>query len=120
MNKKTGTIITGIIGVIFLAAAVAVFFVWRSDVKYYEAQLAEYDRGVEELKKSVDGGSGELTEARQQIVQLESDLATYKEAIDRVNAERVAAKEENEAIKKANEDKEKKLGKYGQGLSGLM
>ncbi len=26
----------------------------------------------------------------------------------------------NEAIKKANEDKEKKMGKYGQGLAGLM
>lgn len=104
MNKKAGAIITGIIGVAFLAAAVVVFFLWQNDVKYYEAQLAEYVSALDKAGKSMDGNSGELNEAKQQIAQLEADLQAYKEAIDKVNAERVAAKEESEAKEKAQEE----------------
>ena len=104
MNKKAGAIITGVFGVAFLAAAVVVFFLWQNDVKYYEAQLAEYVSALDKAGKSMDGNSGELNEAKQQIAQLEADLQAYNEAIDKVNAERVAAKEESEAKEKAQEE----------------
>ena len=104
MKKNTGKIITGILGVIFIAVTVTVFIFWRSDVEYYEAQIEEYRRGIDELGKSISGGSDDLAAAKQQIVQLESDLQAYKEAVEQVNAERIAAREESEAEKKAKED----------------
>ena len=69
MNKKEGAIITGVLGVTFLAAAVMVFFLWQKDVKYYEAQLAEYVSALDKAGKSMDDNSGELNEAKQQIAE---------------------------------------------------
>lgn len=104
MTNKKGIIVTGIFAIVFLAALVTVLIMWQSDTKYYEAQITEYESAINKFKQSVNGNSDELTEAKQQIVQLEADLQAYKEAIDQVNAERIAVKEESEAKKKAEEE----------------
>ena len=111
MTNKKGIIVTGILAALLLAAVVIVIIFWRSDVEYYKAQLAEYEKAVGAYSNTLNGSKTDLNDAQKsiadyknQIAQLEADLQAYKEAIDQVNAERVAVKEESEAKKKAEEE----------------
>lgn len=111
MTNKKGTIITGILAALLLAAVVVVIIFWRSDVEYYKAQLAEYEKAVGTYSNTLSGSKSDLNDAQKsisdyknQIAQLEADLTAYKEAIDQVNEERRAQKAEAEAKEKAEEE----------------
>ena len=80
----------------------------------------------EELNKTEYEGSSSLVNIK---INGKFDVLSVKINIadgDNIEADDVEMLEDmimvafNEAIKKANEDKEKKMGKYGQGLAGLM
>lgn len=111
MTNKKGTIITGILAALLLAAVVVVIIFWRSDVEYYKAQLAEYEKAVGTYSNTLNGSKTNLSDANKsiadlkgEIAQLQSDLDAYKKAIDEVNAERKALNEEAEAKAKADEE----------------
>lgn len=111
MTNKKGTITTGIIAAVLLVAIVVIVIFWRSDVEYYNAQLAEYDKAITIFNNTLSGSNTELDDAQKsiadyksQIAQLEADLAAYKEAVDQVNEERRTWKAEAEAKQKAEED----------------
>lgn len=84
----------------------------------------ELTKTQEELQKTTYEGSSSLVTA---VVNGKKELISIK-----INSEDTILKDEielledmvlvavNDALKKADADKEKKLGKYGQGLTGLM
>lgn len=84
----------------------------------------ELQKTQKELSNSVYTGSSSLVEI---VINGDKEVKSVKISSDGdIEKEDVALLEDmiavafNDAVKKANSDKEKKLGKYGQGLSGLM
>ena len=87
---------------------------------------AQLQKDQEELEKTEYVGSSSLVNVKINgkfdILEVKINLPEGEsiESDDREMLEDMIMVAMNEAIKKANEDKEKKLGKYGQGLAGLM
>ncbi len=84
----------------------------------------ELQKTQKELSNSVYTGCSSLVEVTingdQEVksVKISSDKGIDKDDIELL--EDMIAVAFNDAVKKSNNEKEKKLGKYGQGLSGLM
>lgn len=86
----------------------------------------QLQKDQEELEKTEYEGTSSLVSVK---INGKFDVLSVKinlpegeniEADDRDMLEDMIMVAFNEAIKKANHDKEKKMGKYGQGLAGLM
>ena len=84
----------------------------------------ELQKTQKELSNSVYTGCSSLGEVtingdkEVKSVKISSDKGIDKDDIELL--EDMIAVAFNDAVKKSNNEKEKKLGKYGQGLSGLM
>ena len=87
---------------------------------------AQLQKDQEELEKTEYEGSSSLVNikinGKYEVLSVKINLPDGEsiEADDRDMLEDMIMVAMNEAIKKANDDKEKKMGKYGQGLAGLM
>ena len=77
-----------------------------------ELENSSYE-GNSSLVKVVINGKKEVTSVK---LNIEEDIAT--EDVEMLEDMMMLAM--NDAVKKAESDKEKRLGKYGQGLTGLM
>ncbi len=87
---------------------------------------AQLQKDQEELEKTEYEGSSSLVNVRingkYEVLKVKINLSENEniEADDREMLEDMLMVAFNDAIKKVNQDKEKKMGKYGQGLAGLM
>ena len=87
---------------------------------------AQLQKDQEELEKNVYEGSSSLVNVKIngkfEVLEVKFNLPDGEsiESDDRDMLEDMTMIAMNEAVKKAIDDKEKKLGKYGQGLTGLM
>ena len=87
---------------------------------------AQLQKEQEELEKTEYEGNSSLVNVKingkYEVLTVKINLPEGEsiEADDRDMLEDMIMVAMNEAIKKADADKEKKLGKYGQGLAGLM
>lgn len=87
---------------------------------------AQLQKDQEELEKTEYEGSSSLVNVRingkYEVLKVKINLSENEniEADDREMLEDMLMVAFNDAIKKINQDKEKKMGKYGQGLAGLM
>ena len=87
---------------------------------------AQLQKDQEELEKKEYEGSSSLVNVKingkYEVLSVKINLPDGEaiEADDRDMLEDMFMVAMNEAIKKVNSDKEKKMGKYGQGLAGLM
>lgn len=87
---------------------------------------AQLQKDQEELEKNEYEGSSSLVNVRingkYEVLKVKINLSENEniEADDREMLEDMLMVAFNDAIKKVNQDKEKKMGKYGQGLAGLM
>ena len=87
---------------------------------------AQLQKDQEELEKTEYEGSSSLVNVRingkYEVLKVKINLSENEniEADDREMLEDMLMVAFNDAIKKVNHDKEKKMGKYGQGLAGLM
>ena len=87
---------------------------------------AQLQKDQEELEKTEYEGTSSLVNVKingkYEVLSVKFNLPLGEaiEADDRELIEDMFIVAMNEAIKKLNSDKEKKLGKYGQGLAGLM
>lgn len=87
---------------------------------------AQLQKDQEELEKTQYEGSSSLVNVKingkYEVVSVKINLPEGEsiEADDRDMLEDMLMVAMNEAVKKVSQDKEKKMGKYGQGLAGLM
>lgn len=87
---------------------------------------AQLQKDQEELEKTEYEGSSSLVNVRingkYEVLKVKINLSENEniEADDREMLEDMLMVAFNDAIKKVNQDKEKKMGKYGQGLAGLI
>ena len=87
---------------------------------------AQLQKEQEELEKSEYEGSSSLVNVKingkYEVLEVKINLPEGEaiESDDRDMLEDMIMVAVNEAVKKAVSDKEKKMGKYGQGLAGLM
>ena len=87
---------------------------------------AQLQKDQEELEKSEYVGSSSLVNVKingkYEVVEVKINLPEGEaiEADDREMFEDMMMIAMNDAVKKVAADKEKKMGKYGQGLAGLM
>ena len=87
---------------------------------------AQLQKDQEELEKTEYEGSSSLVNikinGKFEVLSVKINLPEGEsiEADDREMLEDMIMVAFNEAVKKAETDKEKKMGKYGQGLAGLM
>ena len=87
---------------------------------------AQLQKDQEELEKTEYEGSSSLVNVKingkYEVVEVKINLPEGEsiEADDRDMLEDMMMVAMNEAVKKVASDKEKKMGKYGQGLAGLM
>ena len=87
---------------------------------------AQLQKDQEELEKTEYEGNSSLVNVKingkYEVLNVKINLPDGEaiEADDRDMLEDMFMVAMNEAIKKVNSDKEKKMGKYGQGLAGLM
>ena len=87
---------------------------------------AQLQKDQEELEKTEYEGSSSLVNVRingkYEVLKVKINLSENEniEADDREMLEDMLMVAFNDAIKKVNQDKEMKMGKYGQGLAGLM
>ena len=87
---------------------------------------AQLQKDQEELEKTEYEGTSSLVSVKIngkfEVLSVKINLpeGVNVESDDRDMIEDMIMVAFNEAIKKANQDKEKKMGKYGQGLAGLM
>lgn len=84
----------------------------------------ELQKTQKELSNSIYTGSSSLVEI---TINGDKEVKSVKISLDKdIDKDDIELLEDmivvafNDAVKKSNSDKEKKLGKYGQGLSGLM
>ena len=87
---------------------------------------AQLQKDQEELEKTEYVGSSSLVNVKingkYEVVEVKINLSEGEaiEADDREMLEDMMMVAMNDAVKKVAVDKEKKMGKYGQGLTGLM
>lgn len=87
---------------------------------------AQLQKDQEELERTEYEGNSSLVNVKingkYEVLDVKINLPDGEaiEADDRDMLEDMFMVAMNEAIKKVNSDKEKKMGKYGQGLAGLM
>ncbi len=87
---------------------------------------AQLQKDQEELERTEYEGNSSLVNVKingkYEVLNVKINLPDGEaiEADDRDMLEDMFMVAMNEAIKKVNSDKEKKMGKYGQGLAGLM
>ena len=87
---------------------------------------AQLQKDQEELEKTEYEGSSSLVNVKingkYEVVSVKINLPEEEtiEPDDRDMLEDMMMVAMNEAVKKVSQDKEKKMGKYGQGLAGLM
>ena len=87
---------------------------------------AQLQKDQEELEKTEYEGSSSLVNVRingkYEVLKVKINLSENEniEADDREMLEDMLMVAMNDAVKKVAADKEKKMGKYGQGLAGLM
>ena len=87
---------------------------------------AQLQKDQEELERTEYDGSSSLVNVKingkYEVISVKINLPLGEsiEADDKEMLEDMIMVAMNEAVKKVAQDKEKKMGKYGQGLSGLM
>ena len=87
---------------------------------------AQLQKDQEELEKKEYTGNSSLVNVKingkYEVLEVKIDLPVGEtlEEDDKEMLEDMIMVEINDAVKKVEEEKEKKMGKYGQGLTGLM